>query len=63
MRELPTPTAYKTKSILDAIAECERYIAKESPRPADTRPEYAVRCLAHAIAHRTKLLAMLQAAA
>jgi hypothetical protein len=51
------PNKEQTRKILEAIAECNRYIAKEEPRPADTRPEWAKNHLAFCKQHRAKLLA------
>ena len=51
----------RTASIISAIAECDRYIAKESPRAADLRPAGITQLLASYIAHRAKLVAMLAA--
>jgi hypothetical protein len=47
------------KKVLKAIAECDRYIAKEEPRNADTRPASAVKMLAFYKAHKSKLQGML----
>ena len=44
--------------IRQAIEECERYIAKESPRSADLRPADVAKHLEFCIAHREKLLQM-----
>ena len=51
----------RTAKIISAIAECDRYIAKESPRDADLRPAGITKLLASYIAHRAKLVAMLAA--
>lgn len=45
--------------IRQSIAECERFIAKEGPRDAALRPADMQKALDHAIAHRARLLAML----
>lgn len=47
--------------IQSAIADCNRYIALEDARAADLRPAKVQQILDHAIAHRAKLLAMLEA--
>ena len=52
-------TKYQADSIISAIVDCDRYIAKESPRRADLRPAEIVALLAWYIAHRAKLAAML----
>lgn len=57
-----TLTKDQTRRIIEAIAECDRFIAIEAPRAADTRPEWAAKTLAHYQAHRVKLTAMLEAA-
>ena len=54
-------TKQQTSSILSAIADCDRYIAKESPRAADLRPAEITKMLAWYVAHRAKLVAMLAA--
>lgn len=50
-----------TKKILDAIADCDRYIAKESARSADLRPVKIQELLDWYIGHRAKLVVMLEA--
>jgi hypothetical protein len=45
--------------ILQAIAECNRYIALEGARSADLRPADIQKLLDWYIAHRAKLLTML----
>lgn len=55
-------TSLNTKKIIEAIAECDRYIAKEGSRLADLRPANIQKLLDWYIAHRTKLLSMLEAA-
>ena len=45
-----------------AIADCDRYIAIESPRSADLRPADIAELLEWYIAQRAKLQAMLAAA-
>ena len=54
-------TKDKTRRVLEAIAECDRYIAKEEPRAADLRPEWAAKHLDFCKAHKAKLEAMLAA--
>ena len=49
----------KNARIKAAIAECERYIAKEGARSADLRPAWATQHLAFCKAHIIKLTAML----
>jgi len=53
------PNKEQTRKILQAIEECDRYIAKESPRSADLRSAEIKKLLAFYIAHRAKLLAMI----
>lgn len=43
------------KEIRKGIAECDRYIAKEEPRAADTRPMWATQHLAFCYLHRARL--------
>lgn len=45
--------------ILDAIADCDRFIAKEEPRRADLRPADVQKMLDHAITHRAAMIRML----
>ena len=52
---------YQITSILSAIADCDRYIAIESPRSADLRPAEITKLLAWYVAHRAKLVAMIPA--
>jgi hypothetical protein len=52
-------TPDQARRVREAIAECDRYIAKEGPRPADTRPADAQQHLDFCKQHRVKLLAML----
>lgn len=47
------------KKIFDAIAECDRYIAKEGARSADLRPADVQELLNWYHRHRAKLVAML----
>jgi|GEM_PF-3617654 len=51
---------YRTKQIQNAIADCDRYIAKEGARAADLRPASAQQHLDYCVAHRAKLAAMLE---
>lgn len=53
------PNKEQTRKILQAIEECDRYIAKESPRAADLRPVEIQKLLEFYIAHRAKLAAMI----
>jgi len=55
-------TQQQISSIRSAIADCNRYIAKESARDADLRPAETAKLLDWYIAHRAKLLAMLATA-
>ena len=50
------------RSIKKAIADCDRYIAIESPRSADLRPADIAELLQWYIAQRAKLQSMLSAA-
>jgi hypothetical protein len=50
-----TLTKETTRKILEAIAECDSYIAKEEPRAADLRPEWAAKHLAFCKTHKAKL--------
>lgn len=54
-----TKTKETTRKILEAIAECDRFIAKEEPRRADLRPVEVARILEHAKTHKAKLIGML----
>lgn len=56
-------TNQQKTSIQAAIADCNRYIAKEGARSADLRPAQVAKLLDWYIAHRAKLLAMLESAA
>ncbi len=51
-------TGQKT-TVLDAIAECTRFIDRESKRAAHLRPAEMVDLLAYYISHRQKLIDML----
>lgn len=52
-------TTEKNRRIIDAIRECDRYIALESPRSEDLRPQKIKDLLASYISHRAKLQNML----
>jgi hypothetical protein len=52
-------TKEKTRRILEAIADCDRYIAKEEPRRADLRPADVAKHLEFCKAHKAKLIGML----
>lgn len=45
----------QTRKILEAIRECDRYIAIEEPRNPKLRPEWAQKTLDHYKAHKAKL--------
>lgn len=47
------------RRILEAIAECDAFIAKESPRNASLRPADMQQHLDFCIAHKQKLIDML----
>lgn len=49
------------RKIIEAIQECDRFIAKEEPRAADLRPTQVAQMLEHARQHRIKLIGMLAA--
>ncbi len=53
------PTREETRRILQAIEECDRFIAKESPRNASLRPADVQKTLNFYIAHRAKLAGMI----
>jgi hypothetical protein len=55
-----TLTSQQRSSIIDAIAQCDRFIAKEEPRIASLRPAAMQQHLDYCKAHRVKLLAMLE---
>ena len=55
-------TKDRQRKIIEAIAECDRYIAKEGARAFDLRPASAMQHLDFCAAHKVKLLAMLGAA-
>ena len=55
-------TQHNVHRVHEAIAECDRYIAKEGPRNPDLRPEWAAKHLEFCKNHKAKLIAMLGAA-
>jgi hypothetical protein len=55
-------TKETSRKILEAIRECDRFIAIESPRSADLRPADVAKTLEFYRAHKAKLLSMLEAA-
>lgn len=55
-------TKDQERRVIEAIAECDRYIAKEGPRNAELRPADAQQHLDFCISHREKLILMLAAA-
>lgn len=55
-----TLTPETTRRIKVALAETQRFIDKESPRNADTRPADMLQHLNFCIAHKARLLAMLE---
>lgn len=57
----PVLSREQLRRVVESIVECDRYIAAESPRPADTRPAKAASHLAFCIAHRAKLQAWVAA--
>ena len=57
--ETTRPNKEQTRRILQAIEECDRFIAKESPRSADLRPADIQQHLDFCIAHKAKLQAMI----
>ena len=54
-------TPERTRRVIEAIGECDRYIAKEGVRSAALRPADIVELLAKYKAHRATLVAMLKA--
>jgi predicted nucleic acid-binding Zn ribbon protein len=52
-------TQEKARRIRLAIADCDRFIAIESPRSEDLRPQDAKEYLEFCIAHKERLIAML----
>lgn len=57
----PKMTKETIRKILEAIAECDRYIALEGKRSADLRPADVAKTLAFYHQHRANLIARLQA--
>jgi hypothetical protein len=55
-------TKEQSRRILEAIAECDRYIAKEGPRAPDLRPASEAQHLEFCKQHKAKLQQMLAAA-
>lgn len=53
-------SASHVRRIVEAIAECDRYIAKEEPRDASLRPADVAKRLEFYKAHRAKLVTMLE---
>lgn len=51
----------EARRVIEAIADCDKFIAKEQPRNADLRPAVVQQHLDFCIAHRAKLQAMLVA--
>jgi hypothetical protein len=54
-------THEKTRKIIQAIAECDRFIENEEKRSADLRPAAVAQHLEFCKNHRLKLIAMLAA--
>jgi hypothetical protein len=52
-------TKERSRRIIQAIQECDRFIGKEGPRDADLRPAAAAQHLEFCIKHKAKLQAML----
>lgn len=48
-------TKDQTRRILEAIADCDRFIANEEPRAADLRPAKIAQHLEFCKAHKAKL--------
>lgn len=55
-------TPERKRRIVEAIGECDRYIAKEEPRNPKLRPADVAQRLEFYKAHRVKLVTMLEAA-
>lgn len=53
-------TTEQERKVRQAIAECDRYIAKEGPRDPELRPAWAQKALDHAYSHKAKLLRALE---
>lgn len=56
-------TAYHISKIKNAIADCDRFIAKEEPRDASLRPADMQQHLDFCKAHKAKLQNMLSSGA
>lgn len=56
-----TSQTQTSRKIIEAIQECDRFIAKEEPRRNDLRPADVAKTLAFYKQHRLKLAAMLGA--
>lgn len=54
-------TEDRTRKIIEAIQECDAYIAKEGPRAADLRPASEAQHLEFCKTHKLNLIAMLGA--
>jgi hypothetical protein len=54
-----TLTTEQARRIRDAIADCDRFIAKEDPRRADLRPADIQKHLDFCKSHKVKLMGML----
>ncbi len=52
-------TPARDRRIVEAISECDRYIAREGSRSSDLRPAEVQQTLDKTITHRAKLIAML----
>ena len=52
-------TKERSRKIIEAIAECDRFIAKEEPRAADLRPADMAQHLEFCKTHKAKLIGML----
>lgn len=57
--EMSGLTSYQISKINDAIADCDRFIAKEEPRPAATRPADMQQHLDYCKSHKERLQTML----
>ena len=52
-------TTQEIRKVIEAIADCDRYIAKEEPRNPSLRPAWAVQHLEFCKQHKAKLQGML----
>jgi hypothetical protein len=52
-------TKDQSRRIIQAIQECDKFIGKEGPRSADTRPADVAKHLGFCKQHKAKLQAML----